>query len=119
MNIDFNTESFAFLNSFRLRRLKLSNAGITALALPDRTSNSSSYLSTIVNATPRYFNFSIYFNATSRTCREHCTRFLKKWSTLVLEELILISAMSHAAAYIHLMRIGDQIHRKPAKLIHQ
>ena len=40
-NIDLNTESFAFLDKSSLRMTKWCKARIIALALPDRTSNSS------------------------------------------------------------------------------
>ena len=51
-----------------------------------------------MNATPRYPNFSICFDDTPPTCREHWTGFLERCRSSVLEVLIFISAMSHAAA---------------------
>ena len=96
--INLNTESFAFLDSSRFRTTEWCKARITALALLDRTSNSSSYLLLLVNVTPRYLNFSICFNDTPPTCREHWTGFFERCRTSVLEVLIFIPAMSHAAA---------------------
>ena len=113
-NIDLNTESFVFFDSFRFKTPEWCKARITALTLPDRTCNSSSCLPLLVNATPWYLNFSICFNDTPPTCREHRTEFLERCRTSVLEVLTFILAMSHAAAN-HLMRIEGQIPKKPAK----
>ena len=96
-NIDLNIESFAFLDSSRFKTTEWGQARNTALALPNRTSNSSSCLPSLVNATPRYLNFSTYFNDTPPTYRKHWTGFLEKCRISVLEVLIFISAMSHAA----------------------
>ena len=98
MNIDLNTESFAFLDSSRLKTTEWCKARITAFALPDRTSYSLSCFSSLVNATPRYLNFSTCFYDTPPTCREHWTEFFKRRNTSVLEVLIIIPAMSHATA---------------------
>ena len=97
-NIDLNTESFAFLNNYRFKTTEWCKARITALALPNQTSNSSSCLPTLVNATPRYLNFSTCFNNTPPTCRKYWTGFLKKYGTSVLEVLIFIPAILHASA---------------------
>ena len=91
-NIDFNAESFVFLNCSRFKTTEWCEARITAVALPDRRFNSSSSLSLFVNATPSYLNFFTYFNDTPPTCREHWTRFLERCRTSVLEVLIFISA---------------------------
>ena len=96
--IDLNPESFDFLDSSRFKTTEWCKACTTALALPDRTSNSSSCLPSLVNATLRYLNFSTYLSDTLPTCREHWTGFLERFSTLVLEVLIFIRAMSRAAA---------------------
>ena len=96
-NIDLNTESFVFLDSSSFKMTEWCKARITALALPDQTSNSSSSLPSLVNATPRYLNFFTCFNDAPPTCREHWTGFLERCSTAVLEVLIFIPAMSHAA----------------------
>ena len=97
-NIDLNTENFAFLDNFRFKTTEWCKVRITALALSDRTSNSWSCLLSLVIATPRYLKFSTSFNDTPPTCKKHCTGFLKRCRTSVLEVLIFISAMSHAAA---------------------
>ena len=97
-NVDLNTESFAFLDSSRFKTTEWCKARITALALPDRTSNSSSCLPSLVNTSLRYLNFFNCFNDTPPTCREHWTEFLERRSTSVLEVLIFIPAMSHVAA---------------------
>ena len=97
-SIDLNTESFVFLDSSRFKTTKWWKARITTLALLDRTSNSSSCLLSLVNATLRYLNFSTCFYDTPPTCREHWTGFLEKCSTSVLEVQIFIPAVSHAAA---------------------
>ena len=98
MNIDLNTKSFSFLDSYQFRTIKCCKACITVLTLSDRTSNSSSCLPSLVNATPRYSYVSTCFNGTSLTYRENLTKFLEGWCTSVLEVLIFIPAMSHAAA---------------------
>ena len=98
MNIDVNSESFAFLDSSRFWTSDWCKARITALALPDRTSNSLSCLPSLANATPRYLNFSTCFNDTQPTCREHWNGFIERCNTSILEELIFIPAMSHTAA---------------------
>ena len=88
-------------NRFLYNRFKTTEwckACIVALALPDRTFNCTVCLSSLVNATPRYLNFSTSFNDTPPTCREHWTGFLEKCSTSVLEVQIFIPGMSHAAA---------------------
>ena len=70
---------------------------ITALASPDRTFNSSSCLPSIVNGTPCYLNFTCFTDG-PLTYKEHWTEFLKRCTISVFEVLILIPAMSHAAA---------------------
>ena len=97
-NIDLNTESFSFLNNCHSKTTEWCKARITALALPDRTSTSLSCIPSFVNATPRYLNFSICFNDTPPTCREHWTGFLKRCRISVLKALIFIPAVSLAAA---------------------
>ena len=97
-NIDLNTKSFTFLDSSRFKTTEWREARIVELVLLDRISNSSSCLPSLINATPRYLNFSTCFNDTPPTCREHWTRFLETCSTAVLEVLMFIPAMSHAAA---------------------
>ena len=97
-NIDLNTESFAFLYSSSFKVTEWCKARITALALPDQTPNSLSYLPSLVNAIPRYLNFSVCFNNTLLTQRKQWTGFLKRCSNSVLEVLIFIRAMLHAAA---------------------
>ena len=97
-NIDLNTESFAFLTNSHFKTTEWCKARMTALALRDRTSNSSSCLPSLVNATPRYLNFSTCFNDTPPICREYWTGFLEKYTTSVLEVLSFIPAMSHAPA---------------------
>ena len=97
-DIDLNIESFAFLDSSRFKTTKWCKARITALALPGQTSNSSSCLQSLVNATPRYLNFFHCFNYKSPACRQHWIRFVERCSTSVLEVLIFIPAMSHANA---------------------
>ena len=89
----------------------------SALALPDRTFNSSSCLPSLVNVTPRYLYFSTRFHDTPTSCREHWTGFLERCKTSVLEVPIFVPAISHATAS-HLMLVGGQIPRKPAKLNH-
>ena len=98
MNIDLNTKSFASLNSSFFKTIKWCRTRIAAFALPDQTSNSPSCLPSLVNANPRYLNFSTCFNDTPPTCREHWTGFLERCNTSILEMLIFIPAMSHAAA---------------------
>ena len=96
-NISLNTESFAFLSScFKMN--EWCKACTTALALRDQTCNSLSCLPSLVSTTPRYLKFSTCFNDTSPTCRKHWTGFFKRYRTSVLEVLIFILAMSHAAA---------------------
>ena len=51
-------ESFAFFDNSRFMTTELCKARITVLALPIRVSSSSSCLRSLVNATPRYLNFS-------------------------------------------------------------
>ena len=80
-NIDLNTQSFAFLNSSRLkatRVLPCSISGIAALALPDGTSISSSCLPSLVNTAPRYLNICTCFKNAPPTCRKHWSGFLEK-----------------------------------------
>ena len=95
-NIGLNTESFAFLDSSRFKMTKWCKVRITAFALPDRTSNYSFDLSSLVNATQRYLNFYTCFNDTPPTCKEYWTEFLERSRTSVLEVLIFIPAMSQA-----------------------
>ena len=116
-NIDLNTKNFAFLDNSHFKTAEWFKACITALALPDRTSNSSSCQPSLLNATPRYLNFSTCFNDTPPTCREHWTGFLERCEASVLEVLIFIPAMSHAAAK-PFKSVGGQIHRKLTKLNH-
>ena len=71
MNIDLNTESFAFLASCRFKTTEWCKAHITVRALPDQTSKSLSCLRSLMNATPQYFNCSTCLNETPPTCREH------------------------------------------------
>ena len=97
-NIDLNTESFAFFDSFRFQTTEWCKARNTAISLPDQTSNSSSCLPSLVNAIPRYLNFSACFNDKPPTCREHWAEFLERCKTSVLEVLIFIPVISHAAA---------------------
>ena len=52
----------------------------------------------LVNATPRYLNFSTCFSVAPSTCNSHWSGFLERWSTSVLAALIFISAVSHASA---------------------
>ena len=96
-NINLKTESFAFLDSSRFKTTEWCKARTTTLVLPDRTSNSSSCLSSLVNATPRYLNFSTCFNDTPPTCKRHWKGFLERCRTSVLEELNFIPARLHAA----------------------
>ena len=96
-NIDLNTDSFAFLGSSLFKTTEWCKARITAFALPDRTSNSSSCLISLENAKPRYLNFFTCFNDTPPTCSEW-KDFLERCSTSVLKVLIFIPAMSHASA---------------------
>ena len=100
MNNALNTESFAFLDSSRLKTIEWCKARISALVLSDRTSNSSSCLPSLVNATSRYLKFSTYFNDTPSTCKERWTGFLEgcSISVPVLEMLIFIPAIPHADA---------------------
>ena len=58
----------------------------------------TSCLQSLVNATPRYLNFSTCFNKTPPNCGKHWTGFFKRCSTSVSEMLVFIPAMSHAAA---------------------
>ena len=97
-NIDLNTENFAFLDSSCFKTTEWCKARNAALALPDRASNFLFCFPSLVNATPRYLNFSTCFNDTPPTCREHWTEFLKRWRTSVLEVVIFIPAKSHAVA---------------------
>ena len=89
---------FAFFDNSRFMTAKPCKAPITALALPIRASSSSSCLPSLVNATPRYLNFSICFSVGSFTCKEHWSRFLERWSTSVLAALIFIPTVSRASA---------------------
>ena len=116
-NINLNAESYAFLNSYSFKTTEWCKARITALAFPDRTSISLFCLPSLVNATPRYLNFSTCFNDTPPTRREHWTRFLERCSTSIFEMLITLQ-QCYFQLYCHLMRFGDQIQRKPAKLNH-
>ena len=61
-------------------------------------SSSSSCLPSLVNATPRYLNFSTCFSGAPFTCNTHWSGFLERWSTSVLAVLIFIPAASHASA---------------------
>ena len=54
INIDLNAEIIAFFDSFRFTMTEWYKSHIAALALPDRTSSSSSCFPSLVNATPRY-----------------------------------------------------------------
>ena len=111
-NIDLNTESLFSIASVSRRLNDAKLVLIIVLALPGKTSNSSSCHQSLVNATPRYLNFSTCFNNTSPTCREHWTGLLKRCSTSVLKLLIFIPAMSHAAVKPFNAR------KKPAKVNH-
>ena len=73
-SIDFNIECFAFLDSSHFKTTEWCKARITALALPYQTSIFSSCFPSLVNATPRYLNFSSGFNDTPPTRKEHCRR---------------------------------------------
>ena len=53
-----------FFDRFHFKTTEWCKARITALALPERTFNFLSCLSSLVNATPRYLNFSTSFNDT-------------------------------------------------------
>ena len=97
-NNDLNTESFVFFDSSGFKTTEWCKARITALTLLDRTSNALSCISSLVNATSRYLNFSNCFNDTRPTSREHWTGYLESCSTSVLEMLVFIPAMSYAAA---------------------
>ena len=107
-NLDLKPDSFAFLDSFCFKTTEWCEAHITAPALPDRTSNSSSCLPSLVNATQRYLNFFTCFNDAPPICREHWTGFLEKYSASDLEVLTFIAAMSQLLPS-HLMRVGGQI----------
>ena len=69
-NINF-FENFAFFDCLSFKTTERCKARITTLALSDRTTNCLSCLATLVNATSRYLNFTICFNDTPPTCREH------------------------------------------------
>ena len=97
-NIDLNTENFAFLDSSRFKTNEWFIARIKALDFSDEKCNFPSCLSSLVNVTPRYLNFFNCFNDTPYTCRKNWTEFLGRSITSVLEVLIFIPAMSHAAA---------------------
>ena len=92
-NIELNTKRFAFLDSSCFKTSERCKTCIATPALPDRTPNSSCYFASLVNTT-----LSTCFNDTTPTCKVLWTGFLEKWSTLVLEALIFIPAMSHAVA---------------------
>ena len=115
-NIDLSTKSFAFLDRYRFKTTEWCKARITALALPDRTSNSLFCLLSLVISTPRYLNFSTCFHDTLPTCREHGQDFSKDVVSQFWK-FSFIPAMSHAAAK-PFMRVGGQIQRKPAILNH-
>ena len=97
-------ESFAFFDNSRFMTTEQCKARITALALPIRVSNSSSCLPSLVNATPRYLNFSTCFSVAPFTCNTHWLGFLKRWSTSVLAVLIFIPAVWHASAKLFNVR---------------
>ena len=91
-------ESFAFFDNSRFMTTELCKARITALALPIRVSSSLSYLPSLVNATPRYLNFSTWFSVAPFTCNTYWSGFLERWNTSVLVVLIFIPAVLHASA---------------------
>ena len=118
INIDLNTESLAFLNSSRFKTTECCKARTTALALPDRTFNSSSCLASLVNVTSRYLNFSVCFNNTLQTCRGHIGHVFSKDGVPQFCKYKFSFQQCHMQLQSHLMRIGSQIQRKPAKLNH-
>ena len=95
-NIDLNT--FAILDCSRFKTTEWFKARIAVLVLRDRTSDSSSFLPSIVKAISKYFNFSTCFNDALTTRRDYWTRFPERFCSSVLEVLTFIPAMSHAAA---------------------
>ena len=70
----------------------------TSLAYWGWVSSSSYYRPSLVNATPRYLNFSSCFRVAPFTCNTHWSGFLERWSTSVLAVLIFIPAVLHASA---------------------
>ena len=116
-NINLNTKSFAFLESSHFKTIQWCKAHVTALVLLEQTFNSLSCIPSLVNATPRYLNFSTCFNDTPPTCIEHWKEFVDRWSISVLKKLIFIPAMSQAAAQpLNICWRPDL--KKPAKLNH-
>ena len=86
---------------------------LAVLALPDLTSNSSSCISSLVNAILKYLNFATCFNDTPPTCNKRWAGFLEKLSTSVLEVLMFIPSLLLAATK-PLKVCGGEIWRKPA-----
>ena len=78
--------------SFHDNRVVQSSHYCTTLAY------SSSCLPSLVNATPRYLNFSSCFRFAPFTCNTHWSGFLEKWCTSDLAVLIFIPAVLHASA---------------------
>ena len=87
-----------FFDNSRFMTTEKGKACITALALLIWVSSSSSCLPSLVNATPRYLNFSTCFSVAPFTCNTHWSGFLERWSTSILAVLIFIPAMLHASA---------------------
>ena len=114
-NIDSNTESFAFLHSSHFKTTEWSKARTTALALPDRTFNSSSCLPSLVNATQDTWTslpalmilHQLAENIGRGFSKDVVPQFWKCWFSF---------QQCHMHLQSHLMQVGGQIPRKPAKL---
>ena len=89
--------SFA-LWQFSLHGNRIAQSSHYCCSLPTRVSSSLSCFPSLVNATPRYLNFSTCFIAAPFTCNRHWSGFLEIWRTSVLAVLIFIPAVLHASA---------------------
>ena len=96
--INLNTKSFAIFDCSVLKQLNGTKLTSQHLFCLIEYLIFLSCLIKLVNTTPRSLNFSIYFNDTPPTFREHWTRFLESRSSSVLEGLIFIPAVLHATA---------------------
>ena len=89
---------FALLNNSNYKATESCKARITVVAMPERTSCSSSRLLSLVNAIPRCINVTACFHDTLPTYKEYWTRISRKIKNLSFKVLIFIPAMSRAAA---------------------
>ena len=111
-------ESFPFFDNSRFMTTEWCKARITTLALPIRESSSLSCFPSLVNAIPRYLNFSTCFSFAPFTYNTNDQGFLKDevpqlWPCL----FSFRQCCMHLQSY--LLLAGGQILRKKAEPNHQ